>query len=109
MRALACLLLLLAASAAQAQMYKCTDGGKTRYSDKPITDCKNTEVKGQANTYAGTPTPAARRNQVTKGQVEFDNKCANLRRENSALQRAPDSPQREQRLQDMSADYRACR
>ncbi len=108
MRALACLLLLLAAPAAQAQMYKCTDGGKTRYSDKPITDCKNAEVKGQANTYAGTPTPA-RRNQVTKERAEFDNKCATLRREHTALQRAPDSPQREQRIQDMSADYRACR
>ena len=42
MRALACLLLLLAVPAAQAQMYKCVDpSGKTRYSDKPITDCKN--------------------------------------------------------------------
>jgi hypothetical protein len=42
MRAVACLLLLLAVPAAQAQTYKCVDpSGKTRYSDKPITDCKN--------------------------------------------------------------------
>lgn len=109
MRSLACLLLLLAAPAVQAQMYKCTEGGKTRYSDKPITDCRNVEVKGQANTYAGTPTPAARRNPVTKEQAEFDNKCGNLRREYTALQRAPDTAQREQRLQEMRADYAACR
>ena len=109
MRALACLLLLLAAPVVQAQMYKCTEGGKTRYSDKPITDCKNVEVKGQANTYAGTPTPAGRRNQPTKERVEFDNKCATLRREHTALQRAPDTPQREQRMQEMRADYTACR
>ncbi len=45
MRALACLLLLLAATAVRAQMYKCVDAsGKTRYSDKPITDCKNAQT-----------------------------------------------------------------
>jgi len=109
MRTLACLLLLLAAPAVHAQMYKCTEGGRTRYSDKPITDCKNAEVKGQVNTYAGTPTPVARRNQVTKERAEFDNKCATLRREHTALQRSPDSPQRDQRLESMRDDYRACR
>jgi hypothetical protein len=108
MRVLACLLLLLAAPGAQAQMYKCTDGGKTRYTDKPITDCKNADVKEKVNTYAGTPTPA-RRNQVTKEQADFDRKCANLRQENTRLQRAPDSPQREQRMQEMRSDYQACR
>ena len=42
MRLLACLLLFLAAPAVQAQMYKCVDErGKTRYSDKPIPDCKS--------------------------------------------------------------------
>jgi len=36
------LALLLVFPAAHAQMYKCTDpGGKTRYSDKPIADCKS--------------------------------------------------------------------
>lgn len=35
------LALLLAVPAAHAQMYRCTEGGKTRYSDKPITDCKS--------------------------------------------------------------------
>ena len=109
MRALACLLLLLAAPAVQAQMYKCTEGGKTRYADKPITDCKNVEVKGQANTYAGTPAPSRRRNEVSKERAEFDNKCATLRREHTALQRVPDTAKREQRLQEMRADYAACR
>ena len=42
MRVLACLLLLLAVPAVQAQMYKCVDErGKTRYSDKPFADCKS--------------------------------------------------------------------
>jgi hypothetical protein len=36
----------------QAQMYKCTEGGKTRYSDKPITDCKSA-------TTITVPTPPA--------------------------------------------------
>ena len=52
MRLAACLLLLLAAPVAQAQMYKCTEGGKTRYSDKPITDCKSA-------TTLKSPTPPA--------------------------------------------------
>lgn len=108
MRVLACLLLLLAAPAAQAQMYKCTDGGKTRYSDKPITDCRNAEVKGKVNTYAGDPAPS-RPGRVSKETVDFDRKCANLRQEHARLQRSPDSSQREQRMQDMRADYAACR
>jgi|SRR6185295_14849794 len=108
MRALACLLLLIAAPAVQAQMYKCTEGGKTRYSDKPISDCKNAEVKGKANTYAGDPAPS-RPARVSRERAEADHKCANLRREHAALQRAPDTPAREQRMQDMRADYAACR
>jgi hypothetical protein len=52
MRLAACLLLLLAAPVVQAQMYKCTEGGKTRYSDKPITDCKSA-------TTITSPTPSA--------------------------------------------------
>jgi len=107
MRLLACLLLLLALPA-HAQMYKCTEGGRTRYSDKPISDCKNAEVKGKANTYAGNPAPS-RPGRVSKERAEADYKCANLRREHAALQRAPDSPAREQRLHDMRADYAACR
>jgi hypothetical protein len=109
MRVLACLLLLLAAPAAQAQMYKCTDGGKTRYSDKPITDCKSAEVKGKVNTYAGEAVAPSRPGRVSKETQEFDRKCANVRQEHAKLQRAPDSPEREQRIQDMSANYRACR
>jgi hypothetical protein len=108
MRILACLILLLAAPAAQAQMYKCTEGGRTRYSDKPITDCKNVEVKGKANTYAGTPTPVRRRGQVSKEQVQHDSRCTQLQREHAALQRSPDSAAREQRLQSMRSEFAGC-
>ena len=109
MRALACLLLLLAAPAVQAQIYKCTEGGKTRFSDKPITDCKNVELKGQANVYAGQPTAPSRQGRVTKETADFDNKCANLLRERQRITRSPDSPEREQKLQEMRSDYAACR
>lgn len=108
MRSLLFAVLLLAVPAAQAQMYKCTDGGKTRYSDKPITDCKNAEVKGQANTYAGEAAPS-RAGRTSKERAEFDNKCATLRREQARLQRMPDDATREQRMQEMRADYAACR
>jgi hypothetical protein len=107
MRAIACLLLLLAAPAVQAQMYKCTEGGKTRYSDKPIADCKSAEVKGKPNTYAGTPTPA-RRKTVTKEQAEFDNRCTQLRREQGGLRRGPETAAREERLQQLRKDLAAC-
>lgn len=108
MRSLLFAVLLLAVPAAQAQMYKCTEGGKTRYSDKPITDCKNVEVRGQPNTYAGEPAPS-RPGRTSKERMEFDNKCSNLRQEQSRLQRAPDGPEREKRMQDMRVDYAACR
>lgn len=107
MKILACLLLLLAAPAAQAQMYKCTEGGKTRYSDKPISDCKNAEVKQKANTYAGERTEPAR-NKVSKEAVERDSKCANLRREHARLRKGPDTAERDQRLDEMRSSYRAC-
>lgn len=56
MRVCACLLLLVAASAAQAQMYKCVDAsGKTRYADKPIADCRNART-----ITAPAPPPAAK-------------------------------------------------
>jgi hypothetical protein len=64
MRILAWLLFLAAAPAAQAQMYKCTEGGKTRYSDKPIPDCKDARSIAPPTTAAPTtkatePTKAA--------------------------------------------------
>ena len=53
MRVLAWLLLLLAVPAVQAQTYKCVDEhGKTRYSDKPIADCKSA-------TTISTPPPSS--------------------------------------------------
>ena len=53
---LACLLLIVA-PAVQAQMYKCTEGGKTRFSDKPFTDCKSQSVQGEIKP---PPEPVAR-------------------------------------------------
>jgi len=41
MRYVACLLILFAPAVHAQQMYKCTEAGKTRYSDKPITDCRS--------------------------------------------------------------------
>jgi hypothetical protein len=129
MRTLTCLLLLLAAPFAQAQMYKCTDGGKTRFSDKPFTDCKSNQVTGAPSApvvapspsatapkqAAGAPKPAskskhvAKVNPVTRQQQDFDNRCAQIRRDYSATQRAPDTAQRDQRLESMRAGYSACR
>ena len=107
MRVLAGLLLLLVVPVAQAQMYKCTEGGKTRYSDKPIADCRNAEVKGQVNVHAGTPTPP-RAGRVPKEVVEADRKCIQLRQENQRLRRAPDSASRDERMQEMRSALAAC-
>jgi hypothetical protein len=109
MRTLACLMLLLAAPAVHAQMYKCTEGGRTRYSDKPITDCKNTQVKAQTNTAVAPPAAApARRAQVTKAQAEFDHRCAQMRRDHAQLRRSPDSATRDQRLEELSKASAGC-
>ncbi len=57
------LALLLVVPAAQAQLYKCVDAdGKTRYSDKPFTDCKTRKT-------IATPPPSDRRQAAspTKG------------------------------------------
>ena len=136
MRTLACLILLLAAPVAHAQMYKCTDGGKTRFSDKPFTDCKSNQVTGAPSAPVATPAPAAatpkpaagtprpvagapkaapkskhvaKVNQITKQQQDFDNRCAQARRDYTAAQRGPDTPEREQRLASMRAGNAACR
>lgn len=120
MRTIACLLLLLAAPAAQAQMYKCVEGGKTRFSDKPFTDCKSQSVQGEVKP---PPEPLAQpeakgaqkkakpaaKVEVSKERVEFDKRCASLRQEHARLQRTPDDAAREQRLESMRSDYAACR
>ena len=139
MRTLACLMLLVVAPYAQAQMYKCTDGGKTRFSDKPFTDCKSNQVTGAPSApapvaapnppaatqkpAAGTPRAApgpyktakaapkhvAKVNPVTKQQQDFDNRCAQARRDYAAAQRGPDTAEREERLASMRAGNAACR
>jgi len=102
MRLLACLLLLLALPA-HAQMYKCTDGGKTRFSDKPFTDCKtqNQPVKVQPNVALSTPTRAYR-----PKEPHPDPKCEAMRREMREVERAgvkdAAAEQRRQELRDAS-------
>jgi uncharacterized protein DUF4124 len=106
MRALACVFLLLAASAAQAQMYKCTDGGKTRFSDKPFTDCKSQPqpVRVQPNVALSTPA----RSYVPR-PPHPDPKCQNLRREMQEVQRAGvKDAASEQRWQDLRTAYKPC-
>ena len=78
------LALLLVMPAAYAQMYKCTEGGKTRFSDKPFTDCKtqNQPVKVQPNVAVSTPT----RTYVPRAPHP-DPKCASLQREFRELER----------------------
>ena len=117
MRLLACLLLALAAPA-QAQIYKCTEGGKTRFSDKPITDCKSQQVTGVPKPEPVAPAAPARKDgkkaqpriakAPPKEAVEFDKKCASLRQEYARLQRAPDDAAREQRMDAMRSAYAAC-
>jgi hypothetical protein len=68
MKALA-LALLLVVPAAHAQMYKCVDpSGKTRYSDKPIADCKSATTitapppaPGAASASGKAPPPSAKK------------------------------------------------
>ena len=106
MRSLACLLLLAAAPLAQAQMYKCTDGGKTRFSDKPFTDCKtqNQAVKVQPNVALSTPPRVYR-----PKEPHPDPKCESLRREMTEVQRGgvKDSAS-EQRMQDLRTSLKPC-
>jgi hypothetical protein len=118
MRVVACLLLLLAAPAVQAQIYKCTEGGKTRFSDKPITDCKSQSVQGEVKApvveQQAAPTTtkkgkAKKKPEVPKEVAEFDRKCANLRQEHARLQRGGDEAAREQRMEAMRSEYAACR
>lgn len=61
MRTLACLILFLAAPVVQAQMYKCTEDGKTRYSDKPIADCKSATTLQAPPPPEASSAPAAKR------------------------------------------------
>jgi len=114
MRFLACLLLLLAARAVHAQIYKCSEGGKTRFSDKPITDCKSQTVQGEVQAPAPVAEPAApkkgqkKKVEVPKAVVEADRKCAAMTQEYRRLQRSSDEASRD-RMQAMRSEYAACR
>jgi hypothetical protein len=61
MRVLACLLLLLAVPAVQAQMYKCKDErGRWVFSDKPLPGCADAPETSGANSPAPQSPPAAK-------------------------------------------------
>lgn len=103
MRLLPCLLLLLALPA-HAQMYKCTEGGKTRFSDKPFTDCKtqNQQVKVQPNVAVATRTYRPR-------DPHPDPKCESLRREMRELERVGVKDEAgDQRRQDLRNALKPC-
>ena len=52
--------LALAAGAAQAQLYKCVQGGRTVYQDSPCGDAaKQSTLRGHAPSYAAPPAPPA--------------------------------------------------
>jgi hypothetical protein len=109
MRSLACVALLLAAPLAQAQMYKCTDGGKTRFSDKPFTDCKtqNQPVKVQPNVAVSTRSTPARVYQPRPPHP--DPKCESLRREMREFERVGiKDAAGDQRRQDLREALRPC-
>ena len=103
LKAIAFALLLLAASTAAAQMYKCVDErGVTHYTDKPRPGCKGgavdirpiPPVSGQAapgsRDLAGQDAEFKRR-QIEREQAEtqdktaLDERCARLRQEESFL------------------------
>lgn len=105
MRLVTCLLLLLALPA-HAQMYKCTEGGKTRFSDKPFTDCKTQSqpVKVQPNVALSTPA----RGYVPRSPHP-DPKCAGLQREMREVQRAGvKDAASEQRWQELRTALKPC-
>jgi len=106
MRSLGCLLLLAAAPLAQAQMYKCTDDGKTRFSDKPFTDCKtqNQTVKVQPNVALSAPGRGYR----PKGPHP-DPKCEAMRREMREMERVGvKDAASEQRMQELRTAHKPC-
>lgn len=135
MRLLAALL-LAAALDAHAQLYKCVDEqGKTRYTDKPSADCKQTAIKG-------SPPPGAperhedlgaqerdfqrrqRQEQAkeTKEQQALAQRCTRLRQERALLADARrivkidakgervylDDAVRDQRLAQVESELRNC-
>ena len=125
MRLSACLLLLLAAPAVQAQMYKCTEGGKTRFSDKPFADCRSQSLQGEVKAPApaaepappasGKPGATAAAKKARKAKVEVpkevadaDRRCAAIVQEHRRLQRSSDEASRE-RVQETRSQYNACR
>ena len=136
MRVLAALL-LVAALDARAQLYKCVDEqGKTRYTDKPSADCKQTAIKGSPT--SGAPSERhedlgaqerdfqrrQRQEQAkeTKEQQALAQRCTRLRQERALLADARrivkidakgervymDDAVRDQRLAQLESELRAC-
>lgn len=135
MRLLAALL-LAAALDAHAQLYKCVDEqGKTRYTDKPSADCKQTAIKGSPPSGAperhedlGAQERDFQRRQrqeqakETKEQQALAQRCTRLRQERALLADARrivkidakgervylDDAVRDQRLAQVESELRNC-
>lgn len=137
MRVLAALLLAVAFDA-QAQLYKCVDEqGKTRYTDKPSADCKQTAIKGSPPSSGALPErhedlgaeerDFKRRQQQeqakqTKEQQALAQRCTRLRQERGLLSGGRrivkidangeriymDDAVRDQRLAQVESELRSC-
>ena len=137
MRLLAALC-LAAALDAHAQLYKCVDEqGKTRYTDKPATDCKETAIKGSPPISGALPErhenlgaeerDFKRRQQQqqakdSKEQQALAQRCARLRQERALLAGGRrigridangervymDDAVRDQRLAQVQSELRSC-
>ena len=137
MRLLAALV-LAATLDAHAQLYKCVDEqGKTRYTDKPADDCKQTAIKGsppisgalrERHDDLGAEERDFKRRQMqqqadqTKEQQALAQRCARLRQEHALLgggrrivkidakgeRLYMDDAARDQRLAQLESELRNC-
>lgn len=131
-------LFLAAALDAHAQMYKCVDEqGKTRYTDKPAADCKETAIKssppisgappGRGEDLGAQERDFKRRQSrqladQAKAQQALAARCARLRQERALLDGGRrivkidangervymDDAVREQRLAQLESELRTC-
>lgn len=137
MRVLAALL-LVAALDARAQLYKCVDEqGKTRYTDKPSADCRQTAIKASPPSSRAAPERhedlgaeerdfqrRQRQQQAnqTKEQQALAQRCTRLRQERALLDGGRrivkidakgeriymDDAVRDQRLAQVESELRGC-
>lgn len=84
--------LLIAASSAQAQMFKCTDGGRTVFSDRP---CSDSAEKLKVRPAAGNYDPDA----GARARTETASTLARFAAEDAARQAARDSDEAQRRAE----------